>query len=388
MRRSSRHQPGTAAPSREDAAAPAGLPPVGAGEVIATAAVPTDGAKVRSSHPLARYLRRRLGVSVLLLIGVTLVTFLLTNLVPSNPAVANLGQQAGSDPKVVAAFNAKYGLNRPLPVQYVIYLKNLLHGDLGTSLLTHQPVLSDLGTAIPATMELALGAIVLSTLIGVSFGVFSAIRRGRAVDQGLRVISLIGISVPTFWLALLSYYIFYYKLNIAPGSGRLSPTMTPPPHVTGLYTVDALLAGQWSTFADAAAHLMLPTLVLTAYTVGLLTRFTRSAILEVLDQDFVRAARAKGLPSRIVLRRYVLRAALVPILTLIGLAFGSLLSGTVLVESVFAWPGIGAYAYQAASHLDLPGIMGVGLFVGIVFLAVNFIVDLLYGVIDPRVRVS
>ena len=158
--------------------------------------------------------------------------------------------------------------------------------------------------------------------------------------------------------------------------------------VGALYTVDALLSGQWNTFANAVAHLMLPTLVLTAYTVGLLTRFTRSAILEVLEQDYVRAARAKGLPSRTVLIRYVLRGALVPILTLIGLAFGSLLSGTVLVESVFAWPGIGAYAYQAASHLDLPGIMGVGLFVGITFLGVNLIVDLLYGVIDPRVRVA
>jgi peptide/nickel transport system permease protein len=342
----------------------------------------------RRRHPLAAYIARRAGVSVLLLLGVTLVTFILTNLVPGDPALANLGEQAGSNPEIVAAYRAKYGLDKPLPQQYLIYLSNLLHGDLGESQLTHQAVLTDLKTAVPATMEIALGAIVLSVLIGVSFGVIGAVRRGRVVDQLLRVISLVGISVPTFWLALVSFYVFAFKLDIAPGSGRLSPALDPPPTVTGLYTVDSLLAGQWGTFVDASAHLMLPTLVLTAYTVGLLTRFSRTAVLEVLDQDFVRAARAKGLPGRTVLVRYVLRAALVPILTVVGLAFGSLLSGTVLVEAVFSWPGLGAYAYQAASHLDLPGVMGVGLVVGVTYLVINFIVDLLYGVIDPRVRVK
>lgn len=344
--------------------------------------------EARNYHPLLRYILRRLGISVLLVIGVTLVTFILTNLVPGDPAVANLGQQAASDPTIVAAYKAHFGLDKPLPEQYLIYLNNLIHGDLGESQLTHQPVLSDLKTAVPATMEIAIGAIVLSVLIGVSFGVIGAIRRGKVVDQSLRVISLIGISVPTFWLALVAFYVFSFKLNIAPGSGRLSPDLNPPPTVTGMYTVDALLAGQWHTYLDACAHLLLPTLVLTAYTVGLLTRFTRTAVLEVLDADFVRAARAKGLRSRTVLVRYVLRAALVPVLTVTGLAFGSLLSGTVLVEAVFSWPGLGAYAYQAASHLDLPGVMGVGLVVGVTYLAINFIVDLLYGLIDPRVRVS
>ena len=162
--------------------------------------------------------------------------------------------------------------------------------------------------------------------------------------------------------------------------------MSPPPHVTGLYTVDAALAGQWDVFASAVGHLALPALVLAAYTIGLLTRFTRSAVLEVLGQDYVRAARAKGLPGRVVLLRYVLRAALVPIITVAGLAFGSLLSGTVLVESIFAWPGIGQYAYKSATNLDLPAVMGVGLVVGAIYVVVNLIVDVLYGVIDPRVR--
>jgi peptide/nickel transport system permease protein len=341
---------------------------------------------VRSA--LGRYLLRRLGVSALLIVGVTLVTFVLTNLVPGDPVAANLGQRAAENPATVAAYRAHYGLDRPLPVQYVTYLGNLVQGDLGESQQTHRPVLVDLQTAVPATLEIAIGAIVLSVLIGVGFGVVAAVRRGQLADSALRLVSLVGISVPTFWLALVAFYVFSFQLDLAPGSGRLAPATTPPPHVTGLYTVDALLAGEWETFADAAAHLMLPTLVLTLYTVGLLTRFTRSAVLEVLEQDYVRSARAKGLPGRTVLFRYVLRAAMVPILTVVGLAFGALLSGTVLVEEIFAWPGLGSYAYQAASHLDLPAVMGVGLLVGIIYLVINLVVDLLYGVIDPRVRIS
>jgi peptide/nickel transport system permease protein len=341
---------------------------------------------VRSA--LGRYLLRRLGVSALLILGVTLVTFVLTNLVPGDPVAANLGQRAAENPATVAAYRAHYGLDQPLPVQYVTYLGNLVQGDLGESQQTHRPVLVDLQTAVPATLEIAIGAIVLSVLIGVGFGVVAAVRRGQLADSALRLVSLVGISVPTFWLALVAFYVFSFQLDLAPGSGRLAPATTPPPHVTGLYTVDALLAGEWETFADAAAHLMLPTLVLTLYTVGLLTRFTRSAVLEVLEQDYVRSARAKGLPGRTVLFRYVLRAAMVPILTVVGLAFGALLSGTVLVEEIFAWPGLGSYAYQAASHLDLPPVMGVGLLVGIIYLVINLVVDLLYGAIDPRVRVT
>jgi peptide/nickel transport system permease protein len=340
------------------------------------------------SNPLARYLLRRLGVSALLIVGVTLVTFVLTNLVPGDPVAANLGQRAAENPATVAAYRAHYGLDRPLPVQYVTYLGNLVQGDLGESQQTHRPVLTDLQSAVPATLEIAIGAIVLSVLIGVGFGVVAAVRRGRLADSALRLVSLLGISVPTFWLALVAFYVFSFQLDLAPGSGRLAPATTPPSHVTGLYTVDALLAGEWETFGDALAHLMLPTLVLTLYTVGLLTRFTRSAVLEVLEQDYVRSARAKGLPGRTVLVRYVLRAAMVPILTVVGLAFGALLSGTVLVEEIFAWPGLGSYAYQAASHLDLPAVMGVGLIVGIIYLVINLVVDLLYGVIDPRVRIS
>ncbi|TQS19497.1 ABC transporter permease [Microbispora hainanensis] len=346
----------------------------------------TGNRAVRS--PLARFLVRRIVTAVLLALGITLVTFVLTNLVPGDPVAANLGQRALGDPGIVAQWRADHGLDRPLPQQYLLHLEGLLHGDLGTSQQSHRPVLDDLSEAVPATLELAGAAILVSLILGVGFGVIAALRRDRISDHVLRVLSLIGISVPTFWLALVAFYVFFFRLQITPGSGRIDPGMTPPPQVTGLLTVDALLSGRWDVLSSAVGHLAAPALVLALYTIGLLTRFTRSAVLEVLGQDYVRAARAKGLPGRVVLFRYVLRPALVPIITVAGLAFGSLLSGTVLVEAVFAWPGVGQYAYKSATTLDLPAVMGVGLVVGVVYLVINLVVDVLYGVIDPRVRVS
>ena len=267
-------------------------------------------------------------------------------------------------------------------------MSNLLQGDLGVSQRTRQPVLSDLQPAVPATFEVAIGAIIVSLVVGIALGVLAAYRRGQVSDQVVRVVSLIGLSVPTFWLALLCFNLFFLQLGVAPGSGRLSPALTPPPTITGLYTVDSVLAGQWTTLTDAAAHLMLPVLVLSLFTIGLLTRFVRTSVLEILDMDYVRAGRAKGLGGARLLFGYVLRGAALPILTIVGLAFGILLSGTVLVEAVFAWPGLGTYAFKSASSLDLPGVMGVGLVVGVLYLVINFVVDMLYGVLDPRVRLA
>jgi peptide/nickel transport system permease protein len=325
---------------------------------------------------------------VVLLIGITLVTFTLTNLVPGDPVAAAVGQSAADDPAIVERFRKEFGLDKPLYAQYFGYLGRLIHGDLGTSWQTRNPVVEDLGKAIPATMEIALSAITMALILGLVLGSVAAHRRGLISDQVIRLISLLGISVPTFWTAILFFSIFYYRLGIAPGSGRLSPGASAPPRVTGMYTIDSLIAGDMRTFVDAAAHLVLPTGVLTLFTVGLLTRFSRMALLEVLDKDFVRAAHAKGLPTRSIFFKYVLRAAAVPILTMVGLAFGSLLSGTVLVESIFAWPGLGSYAYKAASQLDLLAVMGVGLFVGVVYLTINLLIDIAYGFIDPRVKVG
>jgi peptide/nickel transport system permease protein len=336
----------------------------------------------------ARFLGRRLSAAALLALGATLIAFLLVQVVPADPVTANLSDQALGDPSAIAAFRETWGLDQPLPVQYWDYLKNLAHGNLGASQQTHRPVLSDLRQFVPATFELAIPAMFLAAVIGVALGTFAAVRRGKPSDQGVRVVSLLGLSTPPFWLAILALYVFFFKLGWFPSGDRLSPLNIPPPKTTGLYTVDALLHGQWSVASDAARHLVLPVCVLAAYIVGLLTRFTRSAVLEVLENDYVRTARAKGLPAHVVLFRHTLRAALVPVITVTGLAFGSLLSGAVLVESVFSWPGVGQYAYQSAVSLDLRAIMGVSLFVAIVYVVVNLIVDVLYGIIDPRIRVT
>lgn len=340
------------------------------------------------TRPYLRFVLVRLGALVLLAVGITLVSFILTNLVPGDPAAANLGQRALSDPAIVAAFRQQHGLDQPLPVQYWRYLTGLVHGDFGTSQRSSRPVGDELAEYVPATLELAVVAVVVSLVVGVGLGILAATRRNTWLDQLLRVISLAGVSMPTFWLALAAFFVLFYKLGILPGGGRLDPGLDPPPQMTGLYTVDAVLAGQWDIFSNAVFHLIMPALVLAAYTVGLLTRFTRASMLEVLGNDYIRTAQAKGLPGRTIVFRHVLRPALVPILTVAGLAFGSLLSGTVLVEQIFSWNGIGQYAYRSALNLDLPAIMGVSLVVAVIYVTVNFAVDLLYGVVDPRVRLQ
>jgi peptide/nickel transport system permease protein len=344
--------------------------------------------RLRPSSSFVRFVLRRLAALVLLSIGVTFVVFMLTQLVPGNAAVTNLGEQAAADPAAVAAFEEHYGLDKPLPVRYLIYLGHLAQGDLGESALTHQSVRTDLATFIPATAELAIFSIVVAAMFGIAFGVVAAMRRNRPEDHVLRVVSLGGISMPTFWIALVALYVFFYRLGWFPGGGRLEPGTQPPPHHTGLYTVDGAIAGQWSVVREALHHIVLPALVLAAFNVSLLMRYTRSAVLEVVGNDYVRAGRAKGLPERIVVTRYILRAALPSVVTVLGLVFANVLTGAVLVENIFAWPGIGQYAYQAAINLDVPAIAGVSLFVAVVYITVNFVVDVLYGVIDPRIRIT
>ncbi|HET8589137.1 MAG TPA: ABC transporter permease [Nakamurella sp.] len=363
--------------------ADAGRPPAG----TPAAAGPAPVVR-RHRRTLARFIGRKVLITLGLLLGVTVVTFLLVQLVPGDPTTTNLSETAQKDPTIVAAFRAKWGLDKPLIVQYFTYLGNLVHGDLGVSQSTGDSVLSDLGKYVPATLELAIPAMLLSLVISVAVGLWAAVRKDRATDHGIRAGALLGLSTPSFWLAIVVLYVFFYLLGIAPNGGRLSAKYAPPTHITGLYTVDALLTGRPVVFWDAVWHLALPVLVLTCLTVSALIRFVRSAMLEVLDQDYIKAATAKGLPRRVVLRRHVLRAGLVQVVTVSGLAFASLLSGTVLIEQIYSWPGVGQYAYRAAVNLDLPAIMGVGLFVALVYTLVNLLVDVLYGVIDPRIRLS
>lgn len=340
----------------------------------------------RVSSMLLPYIARRIAIGLLMMLGITLISFCVTQLVPGDPAAVNLGQSAMSNPEIVARWRAEYGLDKPVPEQYLIYIKKVLHGDLGISQQSQRPVSKDLGEFFPATLEIALFAILISLLLGLVFGIISAMTRDRWPDQIIRFFSLTGVSVPTFWLSLVFFYIFFFRLRWFPTNGRLDPGEDAPAHVTGIYTLDALLHGQWALAWQAFRHLALPAIVLAIYTIAVLTRFTRASVLEILGQDYVRAARAKGLSEFLVIKRHVLRPALISIVTVAGVAFGNLLSGSVLVENVFSWPGLGQYAFKSAIGLDLPGIMGVSIVVAGIFITMNLIVDLLYKVIDPNMR--
>ncbi len=333
-----------------------------------------------------KFIGKRLIYLVVMLFGVATLVFILTKMIPGDPTVANLSQRALNDPQVVAAYRAKYGLDQPVFVQYILYIKNLLHLDLGTSIRTNKPVLDELARCYPATIELALFAIILAAVLGILFGVISAIKRNSILDQAVRALSVTGVSIPSFWFALLVLYFFYYKLHIFPGPGRLSNSFSAPATVTGMYVIDSLLEGNPAKALDALQHLILPGLVLAAFTMGLITRTTRSNLLDVMSTDYIRTARAKGLSRVGLIVRHALGNALIPVLTVIGLGLGNLLGGMVLVETIFNWPGVGQFAYESVLSVDYPSIIGVALLIALNYMVINTVVDILYGVIDPRVR--
>lgn len=333
-----------------------------------------------------KFIGKRLIYLVIMLFGVATLVFILTKMIPGDPTVANLSQRALNDPEVVAAYRAKYGLDQPVFVQYILYIKNLLHLDLGTSIRTNKPVLDELARCYPATIELALFAIILAALFGILFGVISAIKRNSILDQVVRALSVTGVSIPSFWFALLVLYFFYYKLHIFPGPGRLSNSFSAPATVTGMYVIDSLIEGNPAKALDALQHLILPGLVLAAFTMGLITRTTRSNLLDVMSTDYIRTARAKGLSRVGLIVRHALGNALIPVLTVIGLGLGNLLGGMVLVETIFNWPGVGQFAYESVLSVDYPSIIGVALLIALNYMVINTVVDILYGVIDPRVR--
>src|SRR5579883_1361905 len=306
------------------------------------------------------YLIRRLLLLIPMLFGVTVVAFVVSHVVPGDPAAVNLGQYAMSDPTIVAAFRRQWGLDKPAPVQFLVYLGNLLHGNMGISQQTHRPVAVDLAQYLPATAELALAAILISILVGIPLGIVSAVYHNRIIDHISRLLALMGVSVPVFWLGLVGLDIFYVHFSLLPGPGRLDESLTAPRTITGLYTLDSLLTGNWTDL--------------------------RSALVEVLGLHYTRTARAKGLAGWRVILRHAFPNALVPTLTSIGLAFANLLTGAVLAETIFSWPGIGRYAYQAAVNLDFPAIMGVTILVAFIYIMVNLCVDVLYALVDPRIR--
>ncbi|MBR5229166.1 MAG: ABC transporter permease [Firmicutes bacterium] len=333
-----------------------------------------------------KFVAKRLLYLIVMLLGVATLVFFITKALPGDGTAANLSQRALSDPEVVAAYKAKHGLDKPIIVQYFLYIKHLLCLDLGTSIRTNTPILGELARCFPATIELACFAIVIATVFGILFGIISAIRRNSIADQAVRAISVTGVSIPSFWLALLVLFIFYYKLGIFPGPGRLSVIFSPPPTITGMYVIDSLLEGNIAKAWDAFKHLILPGTVLAAFTMGLITRTTRSNLLDVMSTDYIRTAKAKGLGQKMLIIKHALGNALIPVLTVVGLGFGNLLGGMVLVETIFNWPGVGQFAYQSVMSADFPAIIGVSLLVALNYMIINTVIDILYGVIDPRVR--
>jgi peptide/nickel transport system permease protein len=282
---------------------------------------------------------------------------------------------------------AQHHLNDPIPLQYVYYLNDILHFNLGLSASEGgRPVAAALAQYFPATLELTIAAMILTLLIGIPIGIISAIRKDRIEDHIVRVFSLMGVSIPVFWFALILQYVFFLKLGWLPLGGRLPANMMPPPTVTGLYTVDSLLAGQWNTFVQAVIYLIMPAFCLSFTSLAVISRLTRSSMLESMSQDYVRTARAKGLSERVVVLKHALRNALIPTTTMAGLAFGGLLSGAVLTETVFMWPGIGRYSTRAITSNDFASIMGFTLLVVVVYVIMNLVVDILYVFLDPRVK--
>lgn len=332
---------------------------------------------------LVTYIVKRLILILPTFLGVTLLTFIISHVVVANPVLAWAGEK--SSPETIAAIAAQYHLHDPLYMQYYYYMADLFQGDWGTSVTTHLPVLSQIGNFFPATIELAITALIISVVIGIPMGVLSALWNGRKLDYPIKALYSSGIASPPFLLALLFQLIFSYYFNLLPSAGRLSPNLPIPLHITGMYTIDSLLEGNLVVFVDAVRHLILPAITLAFLTFAIITRITRSSMLETMEKDFVRTAKAKGLPSRTVTYKYVLRNALASTVTIIGLAVQFLLSGAIVVETVFFWPGIGLYTTTSTLALDFPSIMGVTIVFTLVVVFTNLVTDLAYGALDPRV---
>jgi peptide/nickel transport system permease protein len=332
-----------------------------------------------------RYVVRRLLLLVPILLGLSILVFAWIHALPGSPAESLLGERA--TPAAIAQIRSQLGLDRPIYVQYWRYVETLGSGDLGTSIATRRAVTTEIRQRFPATVELTVAAGFIAVLIGIPLGFFTAKRNGTIWDRGGLVVSLIGVSIPIFFLALILKYIFAVRLGWLPSVGRQDVLITAK-HPTSFYVLDGIVTGNWNAAWDAIKHLILPAVALASIPLAIIARITRASVLDVQNEDYVRTARAKGLPQRIVDRRHVMRNAMLPVSTIIGLQVGLLLSGAILTETVFAFPGLGTWIQAAIENRDYPVLQGGILFVGIIVVLVNLVVDLSYGLLNPRIRLA
>jgi peptide/nickel transport system permease protein len=332
---------------------------------------------------MTRYILRRFVLVIPTLIGILTAVFVLLQLIPGDPAIALAGEKATA--AQIERIREAYGLNRPLPVQYVEFVKTTVSFDFGRSLRTNQPVTTELRQFFGATMELSIAALFIALLVGIPLGVLAATRRNTAYDYGSMIIALLGISMPVYWAGIVLIYLLSFRLGIFPIAGILDSGIKLR-HITYGYVTDSILTGNWPAFRSSMSHLLLPAFVLSTIPMAIVARMTRSSMLEVLGQDYLRTARAKGLQERLVVVRHALKNALIPVVTVIGLQFGGLLSGAFLTETVFARPGVGRYVVTAIGARDYPVIQAVVLLIALLFVFINLLVDLVYAFLDPRIH--
>ena len=338
---------------------------------------------------MTRFLAKRLGGSVIVLLGLSIITFLLARVVPTNAAAVFIGPKAR--PEEIARVTHQLGLDRPLPAQYLTYMAQMLTGDWGSSIATKRPVLGEILSRLPATIELIVAAMLIAIPLGLLLGILSARHPGSVGDSGVRILTLIGVSLPAFFLGLILQVVFFRSLDVLPLAGRVDSDLrftSPITPITGFLTVDALLGLNARAFADVMWHLVLPALTLAAYPIGLIARMTRASMLETMSRDYVRTARAYGISERRIHGRLALRNALLPVLTIIGLVLAYSLTGTFFVEVVFNWPGLGTLAVKGILNVDYPVIMGITLFGAAFYLIVNLVVDVMQAWLDPRIRLA
>jgi len=333
---------------------------------------------------LGNYIIKRLIQFVFVLLGTSLILFVVSNVIPADPVRAAAGPKA--TPEQLEAIRVKLGFDKPLHEQYIIYITNVLHGDFGRSVVTLRPVIADIADRLPATLELSLFSMLLTITFGVLLGIYSAQNRNRISDHIIRLLSLGGISMPSFWLALLFQMLFFLQLGWIPGGGRLSASLVPPTHITGLYVFDSFLTGNLTTLMDSLHHLIGPAIAQSAIGIASVIRMMRAGMLDEMTKDYVTMFRSAGVQDRIIVYKYVLKNSLVPVVTLIGVMFGSILGGSFIIEQVFQWPGLGSYGTQALLNIDFQPIMSITLVMSFMYSLSNLMVDIVYVYLNPKVN--